>query len=310
MSAHEFRGVYPPVVTPLTAAGEFDRASYERSINRMLAAGVDGLFVLGSSSEVVFCTDERRREILSAAVEITHGRVPILAGCIDTETNRVIEHARVAQELGVDAIVATAPFYALQGEEEIERHFRLIHDAVDLPLFAYDIPVCVHTKLSNALLLRLGREGVLAGVKDSSGDDVAFRLLCQDNAAEGHPLTLLTGHEIVVDGAYMSGADGVVPGLGNVDPVGYVRQWRAYQAGDWEAVRLEQERLTQLMRIVFVPRDIVGFGAGVGAFKSALAHLGVFSSNTMPDPVRTLDQATIDAIGQIVDAAGVRAEVN
>ncbi|RRN57463.1 dihydrodipicolinate synthase family protein, partial [Caulobacter sp. 602-1] len=92
-----------------------------------------------------------------------------------TETNRVIEHAKEAKELGASAIVATCPFYALGGLPEIERHFRLIHEAVpELPLFAYDIPVCVHTKLPGGLLVKLGQEGVLAGVKDSSNDDVAF----------------------------------------------------------------------------------------------------------------------------------------
>lgn len=160
---NQFRGVIPPVVTPLTADHRLDVESYRRSIDRMIGAGVNGLFVLGSSSEVVFSTDERRREILAAAIEIAGGRVPVLAGCIDTETNRVIEHARAAREMGAAAIVATAPFYALGGVAEIERHFRLIHAAVpELPLFAYDIPVCVHTKLPNDLLIRLGRDGVMA----------------------------------------------------------------------------------------------------------------------------------------------------
>ena len=202
-----FRGVIPPVVTPLTADRELDRASLARSVDRMINAGVDGLFFLGSSGEVVFSTDERRRQIVSAGVEAVAGRVPVLVGCIDTETNRVIEHAKEARALGADAIVATAPFYALGGIAEIERHFRLIHEAVDLPLFAYDIPVCVHVKLPGDLLVRLGKDGVLTGVKDSSNDDVSFRFLVDDNNRAGHPLTLLTGQEVVVDGAYMAGQE-------------------------------------------------------------------------------------------------------
>ena len=269
----DFSGIVPPVVTPLTKDGKLDKESYKRHLERMIAAGVDGLFVLGSSSEVAFLTDQMRREVLKTAVEIVDHRVPVLGGCIDTETMRVIEHAKEAKELGVDAIVATAPFYALGGLAEIERHFRLIHQAIDLPLFAYDIPVCVHVKLPVDLIIRLGKDGVLSGVKDSSGDDVSFRFLCQENRDCGHPLTLLTGHEVVVDGAYMSGADGCVPGLGNVDPEGYVRQWRAYQNGDWETVRKEQDYLARLMRITAVPSGIQGYGAGVGGFKTALQLL-------------------------------------
>lgn len=302
----QFRGVIPPVVTPLTASGEVDKASFARSINRMIDAGVDGLFTLGSSGEVAFSTDARRREIIETVMQAVDGRVPVLVGCIDTETNRVIEHAKAAEELGASAIVATCPFYALGGMEEVERHFRLIHDAVpDLPLFAYDIPVCVHTKLPGELLVRLGKDGVLAGVKDSSNDDVAFRFLADDNAKAGHPLTLLTGQEVVVDGAYMAGADGSVPGLANLEADGYVRMWNAAETGDWDAVRKEQDRLSALMRIVTVPQDVAGFGAGVGAFKTAMALLGVIDTNQMPDPVLPLKDENVKRIAAVLRECGM-----
>ena len=132
-----------------------------------------------------------------------HGRVPVLAGIIDMETLRVVDQAKRATGYGVDAFVATAPFYALGGPKETERHFRAIREHTDLPLFAYDLPVCVHTKLDPTMLVRLGTDGVIQGVKDSSGDDVAFRWLCLENEDAGHPLQVFTGHEVVVDGAYM-----------------------------------------------------------------------------------------------------------
>lgn len=305
MTQH-FHGVIPPVVTPLTADGQLDLSSFRRSLDRMITAGVHGVFTLGSSGEVAFSTDGRRKDIIEAVMKIVDGRVPVFVGCIDTETDRVIEHAIEAEKLGASAIVATAPFYALGGLPEIERHFRLIHEAVpELPLFAYDIPVCVHVKLSNDMLIRLGRDGVLTGVKDSSNDDVAFRFLMEANADAGHPLTLLTGQEIVVDGAYMAGADGSVPGLGNVECTGYVRMWNAYQSGDWETVRAEQAKLARLMAIVNVTQGVSGFGAGVGAFKTAMALLGVFDTNQMPNPVLPLQGENVAAIARVLVDCGM-----
>ncbi|MDO4912953.1 MAG: dihydrodipicolinate synthase family protein [Bifidobacteriaceae bacterium] len=302
----QFRGVYPPVVTPLTADKEVDTASLKRSLDRMINAGVNGVFTLGSSGEVAFSTDKRRAEIITAVVEAVANRVPVMVGCIDTETNRVIEHAKVAKELGASAIVATAPFYALGGMAEVEQHFRLIHAAVpDLPLFAYDIPVCVHTKLPGDLLVKLGLDGVLAGVKDSSNDDVSFRFLVDDNNKAGHPLTLLTGQEVVVDGAYMAGADGSVPGLANVEASAYVRMWNAYETGDWATVRKEQDWLAALMRIVTVTSGVQGFGAGVGAFKTAMTLLGTFDTNQMPDPVQPLGLENITAVAKVLKECGL-----
>ena len=295
-----FSGVIPPVVTPNTPDHQLDIVSFERSINRLIEAGVDGLFFLGSSGEGVFATDERRDQIVREAVRIVDHRVPVLVGIIDTETERVLEHGRRALALGADALVATAPFYALCGPADVEEHFRILHQELDAPLFAYDIPVCVHTKLSWKMLARLGAEGVLAGVKDSSGDDVSFRYLVQENEKNGHPLTLLTGHEIVVDGALLSGADGSVPGLANVEPLGYVRMWKAAQEGNWAEVKREQDRLNEISHIFDVTTGVQGYGAGVGAFKCALNLMGIFDSSQMPRPVKPLDGQNREAIKQVL----------
>ena len=308
MADKKFTGVIPPVVVPLTQARELDVLSFERSVNRMIDAGVDGLFILGSSSEVVFSTDKRRNEIIENLVRIVDGRVPVLAGIIDTETERMIEHGKRAEQMGVDALVATCPFYALQGIDEIEWSFRCLHDALDLPLFAYDIPVCVHNKLDTDMLVRLGKDGVLAGVKDSSGDDISFRYLVMGNEDAGHPMSILTGHEVVVDGAYLSGADGSVPGLANVEPWGYVRQWKAAQEGDWATVKAEQDRLARIMRITAVTQGVQGFGAGVGAFKTALQLLGVFETNQMPRPVHSLKGENVEALRRVLVECGLLEE--
>ena len=300
-----FSGVVPPVVTPDTPDHQLDVVSFERSINRLIEAGVDGLFFLGSSGEVVFATDERRDQIVREAVRIVDHRVAVLVGIIDTQTERVLEHGRRALALGADALVATAPFYALGGPADVEEHFRILHQELDAPLFAYDIPVCVHTKLPWKMLARLGVEGVLAGVKDSSGDDVSFRYLVQENEKNGHPLTLLTGHEIVVDGALLSGADGSVPGLANVEPEGYVRMWKAAQEGNWAEVKREQDRLNEISHIFDVTSGVQGYGAGVGAFKCALNLMGIFDSDQMPRPVKPLDGQNREAIKQVLIANGL-----
>lgn len=300
-----FSGVVPPVVTPDTPDHQLDVVSFERSINRLIEAGVDGLFFLGSSGEVVFATDERRDQIVREAVRIVDHRVPVLVGIIDTETERVLEHGRRALALGADALVATAPFYALGGPADVEEHFRILHQELDAPLFAYDIPVCVHTKLPWKMLARLGEEGILAGVKDSSGDDISFRYLVQENEKNGHPLTLLTGHEIVVDGALLSGADGSVPGLANVEPEGYVRMWKAAQEGNWAEVKREQDRLNEISHIFDVTSGVQGYGAGVGAFKCALNLMGIFDSDQMPRPVKPLDGQNREAIKQVLVANGL-----
>lgn len=301
MTTTRFRGIIPPVITPLTAEGEVDTATLASVVEHLVREGVDGVFALGSTGEVAYLDDAQRETVVQTVVTAVAGRVPVLVGAIDTTARRVAHAARRAEQLGADAIVATAPIYAINDLAEIEQHFRAIAAATPLPLFAYDIPVRVQAKLPADLLVRLGAAGVLAGVKDSSGDDVGFRRLVAANAAAGSPLALFTGHEVVVDGMLLLGADGVVPGLGNVDPAGYVRLWQAAQAEDWAQARVEQDRLAALFEIVFQARGRSGDAAGVGAFKVAMWHLGLIPRPAMASPIQPLDEATTAAITAIVD---------
>lgn len=298
-------GIVPPVLTPLDRNGLLDLESLDRLVDHLLVSGVHGLFVLGSSGQVAYLTDAERDQVVARVVERTAGRVPVYAGTPELTARRVIERATRAAELGAAAVVVTAPLYAINDGYEIAEHFRMVARGVDVPVIAYDVPVRAHVKLGLDLLLGLAAEGVIAGVKDSSGDDVSFRLLVRAIRAAGSPLSIATGHEVMVDGMLLLGADGAVPGLGNVDPAGYVRLWEAAQAGDWETARAEQDRLARLFDIVFVPRGRSGDTGGIGAFKSALASLGVLEAARMPAPLGHLTEAETTAIAAILDEVGL-----
>ena len=301
-----FSGIIPPLVTPFHADGTLDLESLDRLVDHLLEGGVDGLFALGSSGQVAYLSDADRDRVVSRIVERAAGRVPVLVGTADLTAPRVIEQARRAVAAGASAIVVTAPVYAINDATEIGEHFRLVAAASDVPVMAYDVPVRVHAKLGLDLLTGLGRDGIIAGVKDSSGDDVAFRRLVAANAAAGHPLELFTGHEVMVDGMALLGADGAVPGLANVDPAGYVRLWKAAQAGDWAAARAEQDRLARLFEIAFVPKGRSGDAGGIGAFKAALAILGVIEDAAMPAPLKGLSADDHAAIETILTEVGLR----
>lgn len=305
-SAQRLTGVIPPIITPLNHDRSFDVEGLRSVVTRLVDAGVDGLFALGSTGEVAFHTSAVREQVIREIVDTVDGRVPVLVGAVAPQTAAVLENIEQAARLGADGVVATAPFYAITALPEIERHFRILGDRSPLPVYAYDIPVCVHTKLDPAMLVRLGADGVIAGVKDSSGDDISFRRLVRMNREAGSPLSLLTGHEFVVDGAYLSGADGSVPGLANVDPAGYVALDRAARAEEWETARSVQDRLAALMEIALVARGQNGWGAGVGAFKTALQLLGVIGSNQVPEPFEALDAADTAAVRRILEAHGPR----
>ena len=301
-------GIVPPVVTPYTADGAIDTASLRRVVRHLLAGGVHGLFALGTTSECVFLDAGQRATVIETIVDEAGAGVPVVAGVLDAATDRCIAHARQAKALGVAGLVLTAPYYTRTSQGEIVDHFAFVHDAADLPVIAYDIPVCVHVKLERATVAELRRRRIACGLKDSSGDDGNLRMVMLDRAADGDEASffVLTGSEIVVDAALLAGADGCVPGLGNVDPAGYVRLYDAARRGDWAVARREQERLVRLFQIVFQGQPHTSMGAsGVGGFKAAMQALGLIEHRHMARPNRPLPAAGVARVRQILTECGL-----
>ncbi|ODT68860.1 MAG: dihydrodipicolinate synthase family protein [Pelagibacterium sp. SCN 63-23] len=307
MSKHNFHGIVPPIVTPINADGTVNFDDLARLVDHLLDAGVHGLFALGSTGQVSYLSEEDRIAVVECVVKVNAGRVPVIAGAMEVSSQSVIRTANKMIVAGADAIVTTAPMYTINDEAEVADHFRAIAAGISVPLFAYDIPVRVHKKLSPGLLVQLGKEGVIVGVKDSSGDDVSFRRLIAMNEAAGKPLVLFTGHEMVVDAMALIGADGAVPGVANVEAAAYVRLWNAAQAGDYAAAVKEQKFINELFEIVFVPKGRSGDATGVGAFKAAMAARGIIGSPAMTVPLRELDAQAVARIENIVRGLGLSA---
>nr|WP_027941987.1 dihydrodipicolinate synthase family protein [Amycolatopsis taiwanensis] len=292
-------GVVPPVCTPLTPERELDVPSLERLAAFLIDAGMHGLFVTGSTGEVAYLPDETRYRALEVVAGVSAGQVPVLAGIIDTTTPRVIEHARAAKAAGADALVATAPFYAPTHPVEFPGHFRAIRAAVDLPLVAYDIPVSVGSKLPTEVVVELAADGTLSALKDSSGDLDGLRAVL-----EATDLVCYTGSETLADLALFIGTHGLVPGIGNVDPHGFLRLYQAAKRGDWAAARAEQTRLRKLFEVIHVGDGRMGrYSSAIGAFKEGLVARGVITGGTTSLPMIPLNDTERAAVRQRLVAA-------
>ncbi|MEU0387924.1 dihydrodipicolinate synthase family protein [Streptomyces chartreusis] len=302
-------GVIPPVCTPLTPDREVDVPSLLRLVDHLVSGGVHGLFVLGSTSEAAYLTDAQRRLVVESVAAHVGGQLPVLAGAIDMTTARVLDHVAAVTAAGADAVVVTAPFYARTHPAEIARHYRAVAAASPVPVVAYDIPSAVHTKLPADVVLELAADGVLAALKDSSGDLAAFRqVVTGARAQQGTTgFSVLTGSELIVDAALAVGADGTVPGLANVDPHGYARLFRLCHAGEWEEARAEQERLCALFGLVTVgdPARMGPGSSAIGAFKAALHLRGVIDCPATAEPQVPLSRDEVERVGTYLTAAGL-----
>ena len=166
----KLNGVIPPMVTPLLADGSLDVRGAERLVEHILAGGVHGLFLLGTTGEAPDLPYEIRRELIERVCRQVNGRVPVLVGITDTIFAESLRFAEFAKTCGASALVAAPPYYFAAGQPELVDYYTRLADAVPLPLYLYNMPSQVKVMIEVKTVVELAKHPNIVGLKDSSGN--------------------------------------------------------------------------------------------------------------------------------------------
>ena len=234
-----FHGVVPALVTPFRDDERIDCGAWHLIIDTLIAAGVDGLFAVGSQGEAYALDPEERLVALRFCKQAVADRVTLYGNVGCATTAATVQLAIQAEALGVDALVVVTPYYVQLTQEELEEHFVEVCRTVQAPVLAYNFPSHGGVALHAATLGRIAaRCENLAGVKDSSGS--LEQALAYTNASPGRPLAVLVSADNLVLAALERGCAGTVNASANVAPKLYVDLYRAFRDGRLdEAVRLQ-----------------------------------------------------------------------
>jgi 4-hydroxy-tetrahydrodipicolinate synthase len=264
----KLRGIIPALATPLLESGEPDEVSLRKLVRFQVENGVSGFFVCGSTGEGPMLTDRHWAQVIGVVVSEVGGRVPILANVADTGTQRAIERARQAADLGADAVVATLPFYYVHPGPEAFGFFTELADQSPLPLYVYNVPQRTGYNLPADMLVQLSEHLNIHGVKDSAVDPILhFELI---DRLRNTDFTVLNGSEFFVGASVMMGGDGGLLGICNVAPKLCVELYEAAAQGDIPAVRRLQPIVSDVTKIFFTQP-----GSALSALKKAMEMLGL-----------------------------------
>lgn len=301
----ELFGIVPPILTPFTPDGRVDLVSLERLTRWLLAQGVHGIWACGTTGEFAALDAEEREDVIGTCVEAVAERVPVVANISDGGTRLAIAHGKRAVATGADAIALTPPYYYSNSQDELLAHFRAVREAVDAPLFVYNIPQTVKVRVEAETVLTLAAEGTVVGIKDSQNDLDYDRTLLVSAAQRGVALRVLLGTRALVDAATLIGAHGAIPGIGNVAAKACVEAYTAGARGDWAAAREAQERV---MAMGALGKAIKGAGTAVsvGAQKAALKAMGVIAHATMSAPLKSPTEEEEMRVAEMIDGLGLR----
>ncbi len=236
-----YHGIIPPLVTPLTDRDTLDVEGLETLVEHVLAGGVHGLFILGTTGEAPSLSYQLRWELIDRVTKLVRGRVPVLVGITDTSFVESVNVAEHAAECGASAVVLSTPYYFPAGQTELTGYIGNIVEKLPLPLVLYNMPSLTKVWFEVETLRKLSSLNQIIGIKDSSGDLAYFEQLMALRT-ERPDWSIMIGPEALLPEAMALGGDGGVAGGANAFPRLFVDCYDACVAGD--AAKLEKCRRT------------------------------------------------------------------
>ncbi|MBS0410119.1 MAG: 4-hydroxy-tetrahydrodipicolinate synthase [Proteobacteria bacterium] len=288
-----FKGVNTALVTPFRD-GAIDEAAFVALVERQIQGGVHGLVPVGTTGETSTLSHDEHKRVVELCVATARGRVPVIAGAGSNSTEEAIDLVRHAKTVGAHAALVVTPYYNRPSQEGLYLHFKAINDAVELPVFVYNVPSRTSVDISNETLARLSELPNIVGIKDATGDltRVSFqRLMC------GPEWVMLSGDDPTALGYIAHGGHGCISVTSNVAPAECAAFYDALLGGAFETALQWQDKLVRLHKALFLD-------SSPAPTKFALAHLGLCEPQVRL-PIAPCADAVKPAILEAMAAAGV-----
>ncbi|MBI4361979.1 MAG: 4-hydroxy-tetrahydrodipicolinate synthase [Euryarchaeota archaeon] len=260
------RGAIPALVTPFTREGGVDEEGLRRNIEFAVRGGSSAVCPCGTTGESATLSHGEHRRVVELSVECS--RVPVVAGTGSNSTEEAVELTCHAADAGARAALLITPYYNKPNREGLLRHFREVHRAADIPLLLYNIPGRTGQNVEPALISQLAREGVIAGVKEASGNLVQVSDVIEGS---GPDFAVLSGDDVLTVPILSLGGCGVISVASNIVPRLVSGMVAAALRGDYGEARRLHYRLSPLLDVLFLETnpipvkramDLVGLAAG------------------------------------------------
>ena len=290
------RGVVPPLVTPLADEYNLDLPGLKKLIEHVLAGGVHGLFLLGTTGEGPSLSYELKYEMVKKSCEIIAGRVPVLVGITDTSFAESIRLAEHAAACGADAVVLAPPYYFPAGQPELLEYFEHLAPKLPLPLFLYNMPAMTKVTIDVDTLRKASEIKNIVGFKDSGGNMIKYHEYI--NAMQDKPdFSMLIGPEELLGESVLFGGHGGVAGGANIKPRLFVDMYEAALGGDLDKIKKLQEEIFTLRKLYSCGQYSSTFIKGV---KCTLNCMGI-CSDFMAEPFHAFRQVERNKIKALLN---------
>jgi 4-hydroxy-tetrahydrodipicolinate synthase len=261
-------GYAPALPTPFDTDDRIDGGAFEQLCDLQIKSGATALVVCGTTGEAPNLSVTEQRHLVRIAVEVSRGRVPVIAGAGSNATEHAIELTKDAEAQGADAILSVVPYYNRPTQAGLYAHFRTIAALTCLPIILYDVPSRTGCALADETVARLAELSHIIGLKDASGDIVRPARL---RPMVGTDFRLLSGDDATALGFLANGGDGCISVTSNVAPALCRNMYLAWKQG-------QSVRALRLARVIGELTLALFLETNPAPVKYALSLFGLMSS--------------------------------
>lgn len=288
-----FKGSFVALITPFKN-GKVDEAAFQSLVQWQIDEGTDGLVPCGTTGESPTLSHEEHHRVVELCIEVAKGKVPVVAGTGSNSTEEAISLTRHAKKAGANAVLVVTPYYNKPTQEGLYLHYKAIHDAVDIPIFIYNIPPRSVIDMSVETMARLAKLPNIVGVKDATMD---LTRPIKTRMAIGNDFCMMSGEDGTAVAFLAGGGDGCISVTANVAPRQCAEVQRAWRNGDTQrAIELHQ-RLMPLHIELFCESN-------PAPVKYAASLLGKCAPDTRL-PLAPLAEASKEKVRRAMTSAGL-----
>ena len=267
--AHRLKGSMPPLITPFKG-GVVDEEAYRRLVDHQIDNGSHGIVVNGTTAEPASLTVAERNRLVTLAVEVTKGRLPVVAATGShslIETQELTNHAVRA---GADALLIVTPYYSRPPQRGLIDYYLEVTNAIEIPWMIYHIPGRAAVSVTIDTLRTLKeKSATFVGMKHAAND---LALVSQCVSALGADFKIFVGLEELSYPMMAVGACGLMNAVGNLRPRILADLCEAVWAGDMKRAEAIHLALFEINEAVFYDTNPI-------PMKYMMKRLGIIPAN-------------------------------
>ena len=210
-----FTGAGVAIITPFTADGKVNEKVLAEIIEYQIAHSTDAIVICGTTGESATLDHNEHTQAIKVAVDVTAGRIPVIAGTGSNDTAYALKLSNDAEKLGVDGLLMVTPYYNEASQEGLIKHFNYVADRVSTPIILYNVPSRTGCEIKPETYAELAKHKMIYAAKEATGN---LSSIAKTISLVPEDFAIYSGNDDQITPIMSLGGKGVISVLSNILP--------------------------------------------------------------------------------------------